>query len=201
VTYPVTGSAYTPESMLKDTPRDPQITDSEWFMFKGGELEGRRPKTLCRACRARLHRAGLDRSASLPRTLPLCFQCYRAELEREKALKAAGQLDTASEARFQFTLPFDPVNTSRLQALKTVRANERAVLRSGIGRFAEQRHRAQIRARHMLRMFEERLRPCRATAPQSRSEDAVASMKILAAAAHVAELQLPESWLPFVVSR
>ena len=47
------------------------------------------------------HRAGLDRSATLPKALPLCFQCYRAELEREKALKAAGQLETASEARFR----------------------------------------------------------------------------------------------------
>jgi hypothetical protein len=187
--------------MLKDAPRNLQITDGEWVSFKGGELEGRRPKTLCRACRARLHQAGLDRSASLPKALPLCFQCYRAELEREKALKAAGQLETASEARFQFTLPFDPVNKSRLQALKTVRANERAVLRNGIGRFAEQRHRAQIRVRHMLRIAEERLRPCRLTDTQSQSEDSVACMKMLAAAAHVAELQLPESWLPFVVAR
>jgi hypothetical protein len=187
--------------MLKDTPRNLQTTDGEWVSFKGGELEGRRPKTLCRACRARLHRAGLDRSATLPKALPLCFQCYRADLEREKALKAAGQLETASEARFQFTLPFDPVNKSRLQALKAVRANERAVLHSGIGRFEEQRHRAQIRARHMLRMAEEGLRPGRATAAQSRSEDSVACMRMLAAAAHVAELQLPESWLPFVVAR
>jgi hypothetical protein len=160
-------------------------------MFKGGELEGRRPKTLCRACRTRLHQAGLHRSASLPRALPLCFQCYRAELERERALKAAGQLETASEARFQVTLPFDPVNKSRLEALKTVRASERAVLRGGNGRFTEQRHRAQIRARHMLQMVEAGLQ----------NEQSSARATMLAAAAHVAELQLPESWLPFVVGR
>jgi hypothetical protein len=124
--------------------------------------------------------------------VPVCFQCYRAELEREKALKAAGQLDTASEARFQFTLPFDPVNRSRLHALKTVRANERAVLRSGVGQFTELRHRAQIRARHMLRMVEATLRNEQSSAKRATT---------LAASAHVAELQLPESWLPFVVAR
>jgi hypothetical protein len=178
--------------MLTDTPLTLQTIDGEWVSFNGGELEGRRPKTLCRACRARLHRAGLDRSAALPKALPLCFQCYRAELEREKALKAAGQLETASETRFQFTLPFDPVNESRLQALKTVRSNERAALRIGIGRFAEQRHRAQIRARHMLRMLEAALH-------DEQSSNAGAAS--LAAVAHMAELQLPESWLPFVVAR
>src|SRR4029453_11629141 len=157
--------------MVTDTPRNLQTTDGEWVSFNGGELEGRRPKALCRACRARLHRAGLDRSAALPKAFPLCFQCYRAELEREKALKAAGQLETASEARFQFTLPLDPVNKSRLQALRMVRGNEGAVLHRGIGRFAEQRHRAQIRARHMLRVAEEGLRPSRAMAAQSQSED------------------------------
>jgi len=123
--------------------------------------------------------------------VPVCFQCYRAELERERALKAAGQLDTATEARFQFTLPFDPVNQSRLHALETVRANERAVLRSGIGRFTEQRHRAQIRARHVLRMVEAGLQ----------NEQSAVRATMLAAAAHAAELQLPEAWLPFVVAR
>jgi hypothetical protein len=177
--------------MVKDTPRNLQTTEGEWVSFKGGELEGRRPKTLCRGCRARLHQAGWDGSASLLKALPLCFECYRAELEREKALKAAGQLETASEARFQFTLPFDPVNKSRLHALKMVRANERAVLRNGIGRFAEQRHRAQIRARHMLRMVEAGLQ----------NEQSSVRATMLVAAAHVAELQLPESWLPFVVAR
>jgi hypothetical protein len=177
--------------MLKETPRNLQTTDGEWVSFRGGELEGRRPKTLCRACRARLHRAGLDRCAALPKALPLCFQCYRAELDREKALKAAGQLETASEARFQFTLPFDPVNKSRLRALKAVRANERAVLQSGMGRFADQRHRAQIKARHVLRMLEAGLW----------NEQSSVRATMLAAAAHVAELQLPESWLPFVVGR
>src|SRR4029453_14075363 len=117
--------------MLTDMPRTLQTTDGEWVSFNGGELEGRRPKTLCRACRARLHRAGLDRSAALPKALPLCFQCYRAELEREKALKGEGEPGAGPETGFQFPLPFDPVNESRLQALKTVRSNERAALRIG----------------------------------------------------------------------
>lgn len=178
--------------MLNETFRSPQTTDDEWVTFKGGELEGKRPKALCRACRARLREAGQGRSASMPNTRPVCFQCYRAELEREKALRAAGQLDTASEARFQFTLPFDPVNKPRLEALKAVRANERTVLRGGIGRFAEQRRRAQIRARHMLRMVEAGIRT---------EQSSLTRATMLAASAHVAELQLPESWLPFVVAR
>src|ERR1051325_9887330 len=97
-----------------------QIADSDWVGFPGGELEGQRPKTLCPACRAAL-KAGKPFAA--PR--PLCFQCYRAELDRQRALRAAGELDTASEAPFQSQLPFEPVDRLRLDALKAARAGDR----------------------------------------------------------------------------
>src|SRR5438874_2548015 len=98
-----------------------QPVAEEWVSFPGGELEGKRPKVLCPACREALNceAAGSRSSAVRPSSLSraLCFQCYRAELERERALRAAGDLDTASEARFQFQLPFEPVNRARLDML------------------------------------------------------------------------------------
>jgi len=91
--------------------------DIEWTAFPGGELEGQRPRRLCPSCRRKLQHdvAQLLRAASPDaglnpplqaeaRRRPLCFGCYRLELDREKALKAAGELNTASEARFQETL-------------------------------------------------------------------------------------------------
>src|ERR1700733_10720487 len=98
-----------------------QVVDGEWVTFPGGELEGKRPRALCPACRAQLRRAQLDSAVTRSRTAgpqSICFQCYRAELERDRALLAAGPLETVSEARFQCTLPFEPVNTVRLAALK-----------------------------------------------------------------------------------
>jgi hypothetical protein len=171
--------------MQNDASQILQAADNEWVTFQGGELQGRRPRALCPACRERLSRLR-------ERRLPVCFQCYRADLEREKSLHAAARLDTASEARFQVTLPFEPVNHQRLEALRTVRATERATMHEGIGRFAERRRRAQIEARHLLRMIEAGLH---------NEKSSTGRAPILAAAAHVAELQLPESWLPFVVAR
>src|SRR5207302_1266194 len=81
---------------------------------------------------------------------PLCFQCYRLELERERSLRAAGELDTASDARFQEALPFVPVDPSRLVALKGARAGVRAVSRQGLGQFEDRRRQGQIAARHAL---------------------------------------------------
>src|SRR6266850_1330756 len=93
-----------------------QVVDDEWIGFPGGELEGKRPKALCPACRRQLQdmcSAGRDN-----RRHPLCFQCYRTEIDRDRALKVAGQLDTASAERFQTALPFQPVNRPRLEMLK-----------------------------------------------------------------------------------
>jgi hypothetical protein len=180
--------------------------DSEWTPFPGGELEGQRPRRLCPSCRSKLQRevaqpfraassdAGLKRrvGADAPRR-PLCFACYRLELDREKALKAAGELNTASEARFQDTLPLEPVNVPRVRALEVERAAERTAMRAGAGRFVDRRRQAQIAARHALQAV--------AAGLQTHQTPGTTRDRAFADAAHAAELQLPESWLPFVVSR
>src|SRR5262245_52057846 len=102
-----------------------EIVDHEWVTFPGGELEGKRPKALGAACREALRAAAQGR-ADVRSRRTLCFQCYRVELERERALRAAGERDTASVERFQFQLPFEPVNRTRLAALKTERQRARA---------------------------------------------------------------------------
>jgi hypothetical protein len=164
--------------MVSDRPvQPPQVVDTEWITFPGGELEGQRPKACCPACRARNSRP--------ESRAPLCFQCYRAELDRERALGAAGQLDTASDERFQTALPFEPINMPRLQMLRVERAAERAGLQTGAGRYVDKRRQAQIAARHALHQI--------AAGVQARGATL--------AAIHAAELQLPEAWLPFVVSR
>jgi len=199
-----------------------QTIDQEWVSFPGGELEGRRPKALCAACREALaHRARGTRtlapgtSTLAPRTgtfapdtlstqhaAPstehrdrdvLCFECYRAELDRERAIRAAGQLDTGSEARFQEQLPFEPLDRPRLEMLKAERTAERTTLLQGAGRFVDKRRRAQIAARHALQAIAAGLRERRLAAADRE--------RLMAFAVHAAELQLPESWLPFVVSR
>lgn len=145
-----------------------QINDKGWIAFPGGELEGKRPKAMCPACRDRANKTGT-----------LCFQCYRADLDRERALKVAAELDTASEARFQTAFPFEPVNRPRLERLRVERGAARAAMQTGADRFVDKQRRAQIAARHALQRT-----------PVS-----------IDAALRAAELQLPEAWLPFVVSR
>jgi hypothetical protein len=160
-----------------------QGTATAWIAFPGGELEGKRPKSMCPACRERANKTGT-----------LCFQCYRVELDRERALKAAANLDTASESRFQSALPFEPVDRPRLDRLRVERGVARAALQAGANRFIDKQRRAQISARHAL----ERIAIGASTRPTT-------TVKINAvgidAAIHAAELQLPEAWLPFVVSR
>ena len=169
-----------------------QTADNEWITFPGGELEGRRPHALCPACRDRLQKAARLGAAAAPRQ-PLCFQCYRADLDRERSLVAAGQLGTASEARFQCVLPLEPVNAPRLAALKAARDTARLADQSGAGRFENRRRQAQIAARHALEAIGAKLR--------AHAVSAAVRGQTMAAATHAAELQLPESWLPFVVSR
>lgn len=171
-----------------------QTADREWVTFPGGELEGQRPKRLCPQCRDKCNREfspafGAAAVSSRVRAT-LCFQCYRLELDREKALKAAGELHTASDARFQFTLPWEPVDVRRLSTLKAARAAERVSVQAGSGRFVDRRRRAQIAARHALQMATAALRA--RTSDESRAG-------VLDGLGHAAELQLPESWLPFVV--
>jgi len=159
------------------TSTGPQVID--WVAFPGGELEGRRPDALCAACR-RLRRERTGRDAAV------CFQCYRERHRRERLFREASQRETTSEAQFQWTLPFEPVNTRRLESLKALRATERG----GVTSFVDRRRRAQIAARHMLRMLD---------VMQNQATSSANRQRALVAAAHAAELQFPEAWLPFVV--
>ncbi|MEQ1729119.1 MAG: hypothetical protein ABL982_12145 [Vicinamibacterales bacterium] len=173
----------------------PTHTDIDWTPFPGGELEGARPKAQCPACRARIGRDAVGAAgAGKP---ALCFQCYRADIEKNRKLKAAAELDTASDARFQCTLPFEAVNTSRLARLKVEREEARTKARAGAGSYIEKRHRAQIDARHALARLLHGLK--------QRELGAVGQMQRRQAAADMAmraaEMQLPESWLPFVVAQ
>lgn len=174
------------------------MPESEWMPFPGGELEGERPQRLCPACRQRSGQRNRQNAQLAARgtesagtRLPLCFQCYRLELEREHALEAAGTLHTASDARFQEGLPFEPVNQARLSTLKMERAAARTVSSAGVGRFADRRRRAQIAARHALQAIGAGLKRHQASQPVPGPLLAV----------RATELQLPESWLPFVISR
>src|SRR4051812_37195197 len=167
----------------------------EGVEFPGGELEGKRPKALCPTCREGLNREAaqpLPRGSS-PRPRLLCFQCYRAELDRDRALRAAGTLDTASEARFQVQLPFEPVNTARLEMLRAERADARAAASEGAGQYGDKRRRAQMEARRALQSI--------AAGVHSRRLAPALHAELMDAAIHAAELQLPEAWLPFVVAR
>jgi hypothetical protein len=154
------------------TPATTQAVEGEWDPLPGGELEGKRPTVLCGPCRMR-RAIGAERKA-------VCFECYKADARRRRAFEAAAALDTGSEARLQSGLPFEAVDRPRLERLKAERVAARQQLRVGVGRFVDQRRRAQIAARHALQQLGDGLR-----------ERGI----------HAAELQLPDSWLPFVMSR
>lgn len=172
-----------------------EVVSEEWVTFPGGELEGKRPKALCRECReAPMQEAETCGSAGgARRSRLLCFDCYRADLARTRAFKRAGELDTASVARFQTQLPFEPVNHARLDGLKAARAEARKVASRGVGQYADRRRHAQIQARHALQSI--------AAGLEARRLSAAARSQAMALAIHAAELQLPEAWLPYVVSR
>lgn len=173
-----------------------QTIAEEWVTFPGGELEGTRPRALCTTCREALKReaAGLSGpTRPTSPTRPLCFQCYRMDLDRACALRAAGELDTASDARFQSQLPFEPVNRTRLDTLKAARADARATASQGIGQYADKRRHAQIEARHALQAI--------AAGLNARQLPSAVEAQVITSAIHAAELQLPDAWLPYVVSR
>jgi hypothetical protein len=131
--------------------KHPVVTD-ESVAFTSGKLERLRPKALCACCREALTREAVIYGPSGPfrRSRVLCFQCYRADLERACAFKASGDLDTASEARFQAQRPFEPVNRQRLWMLKAERSEARAAASTGIGQYVDKQRLAQIKARHAL---------------------------------------------------
>ena len=157
---------------------------SNWEVFAGGELEGRRGTSKCAACRSK--RAGATESGQV-----LCFQCHQSELRRERALRAAADVDTGSVSRFQAQLPFEPVNRPRLDRLRSARATLRAAAATGPGRFEARRREAQIAARRLLQSIVPGVRRAGAVTP--------AEARAFASAVRAAELQLPDSWLPFVV--
>jgi hypothetical protein len=174
-----------------------EVASDEWVSFPGGELEGKRPRALCLACREALRRASLRGSAAprdQRRARTLCFGCYRAELDRQRGIAAAGTFDTGSDARFQFQLPFEPLNRPRLAMLKADRAAVRnAALATPAGARIDKRRQGQIAARHALQQIVAELH-ARRIAKGERD-------RAIASAFHAAELQLPDSWIPFVMSR
>jgi len=176
------------------------LPDVDWMPFPGGELEGSRPRVLCPECRARLQAAV---SGASPAASPaLCFQCYRLDLERTRRIRAAGELNTASEARFQTALPFEPVNRTRLAQLKAERQAAREAGRAGVGLYIEKRRRAQIEARSALGRVLLGLKERRLLAAQRASMQAV-SDRIGGNGRRQpldADLRIPASWLPFVVA-
>ena len=177
--------------MVKNVPQSSGASDVDWVPFPGGQLEGPRPSALCPECRGRLRQSALDGSAVRARTL--CFQCYRTSLDRDRRLAAAATLNTASDARFQESLPFDPINQIRLKMLRAEREAARTAARVISGGFDERRRRAQIAARHALREAVSIRRT--AVFPPAERE------RVVAAAIHAAELQLPAAWLPFVMTK
>jgi hypothetical protein len=195
VTYPVTPAPYTGFMT-----HDPRPAENDWVVFPGGELEGKQPKAMCPACRDAQQRGGAQRlnGQSLERasgTRLLCFQCYRADLERDRAIRAAAVLNTASEERFQAQLPFESVDKPRLSMLKAAHRQAKAVAGTRPAAFAERRHRAQMAARRALQSVISRAGAGK-NAPLSDDR-----ARVIAAALRAAELQLPESWIPFVVAR
>lgn len=137
-----------------------------------------------------------DRSRRL-----LCFQCYRLDLDRQRPLKAAGALNTATDERFQSTLPFEPINVARLVRLKAERAATQAARQTGTVQYADRVRHAQIAARHALQRNVARVEAGRARRDEDARDLYQHRTAVLAAAAHAAELQLPDAWLPFVVAR
>jgi hypothetical protein len=121
------------------------------------------------------------------------LECYRADLDRERALSAAARFGADQVERFQDGLPFEAVDESRLARLKSARAEERRALSVGPGRYVDRRRHAQLVARRALATIARRL--ASRNLPIRDNRAAVDNV------AHAAELQLPDAWLPFVMSR
>lgn len=123
----------------------------------------------------------------------LCFQCYQPRPEPRQR-RQPHYFDGTQDERLQASLPLEPVDIPRLDRLRQERAAARAADSGGRGQYADRRRRAQIEARHALQriLAGVTLRPV----PVMSGERAPA-----ADALHAAELQLPDAWLPFVVSR
>jgi len=111
-----------------------------------------------------------------------------------RGLRAAREIDTASEARFQALLPFEPINRARLASLRAERERSQDADRQGVGLYAHRGRRAQIAARRELQRIAAEVNEAPGIQRSARAQ-------LIASAIHAAELQLPDAWLPFVVSR
>ncbi len=105
----------------------------------------------------------------------------------------SGAPRAVENVRWQWLLPFEPVNKPRLERLKAERVAARATIHVDAGRYADKRRQAQIAARHALDAIAAGL-DLGQLAPTERD-------RLMDGAIHAAELQLPESWLAFVVAR
>lgn len=185
---------------FRATPAVERVLEQEWVALPGGELEGRRPVVRCPDCREKQVRAARESGGALGELPgPLCFACYRAGVARERALKAARERISASERQFQWALPFEPVDRTRLARLKVERAGARAAAIAGVGRFANRRRQAQIQARHVLQRIADGL-----LARQTPSNPALlqSGQPLVTATAVPTEApSLPGAWLPFAAAR
>jgi len=166
----------------------------DWQPLPGGELEAPRPRALCRSCRDRL-RQSVARGVWPERSKTLCFQCYRAQLDRERRLSVAAKVDTTTEARFQTMLPLEPVNRARLQQLRAERQAAREAALRGTGRFVDRRRKAQIQARHALQRLAAGLKAHGVQVPVAPVRSGATPAKA------AADLRLPDAWRPFVSGR
>ncbi len=139
------------------------VAGAEWVSLPGGELEVPRPRARCAACRVASQR--LARASGVADGRPACLACYRADVARTWALKAAAQFDTATLGRFQEALPFAPVNRPRLDRLRAARLAARRDA-GAAARYADRRRSAQLAARLALQRLGEGLRGRRLDASQ-----------------------------------
>jgi hypothetical protein len=175
----------------------PPIDDSAdaWQPFPGGELEGRPSSVRCKACRQVSQTPG----AAPARPGTLCFQCYRADLDRQKALQQAAALDTGSEERFQWQLPLDPVDRPRVAMLRAARVTSRASMAPRQRDLVERRRRAQIAARDTLGRLAAGLKARGIVAGGGAGKVVTTTLKAEAPRRAV-PAEFPEAWLPFLAA-
>ena len=136
----------------------------------------------------------MSRGKRIDLALSACGPREHSESSSGAARASGGGAPRALEdVRWQWLLPFEPVDKVRLERLKADRATARATMKIGVRAYADKRCHAQIAARHALDAIAAGLN-AHQFAPAERD-------RVMSGAIHAAELQLPESWLPFVVVR
>ena len=202
VTSPVTPTRY-PARVWQNITQAPaqfakDLKDSDWVGFPGGELEGKRPKALCPACRDGPSAPGRRATGPTP-SCPLFPMLPRRNRPRsrpqgggpaghrvggavpDRAAVRAGQPAAARDAEG------GAIDRARLDA------------RNEFGQVC--RPQASGADRRAPRAAADRSGPRRQQCVEADAPGNDVREREMAAAIHAAELQLPESWLPFVVSR